>query len=73
MADKDFVPGLIARRHPSAPSFVICNLSIKREEMLKWLSGKSDEWINIDVKRAKSGKVYAEVSTFGKKSEPEPF
>lgn len=81
----EFVDGLIVKApNPKAPSFVKASISIKVEDLGKWLRAKyqagEKEWINIDVKEAKSGKWYAAVSTFkpkqqGKKEEEEdiPF
>jgi len=48
-----------------APDFVKCNLSIKREELIAWLSEKDSDWINVDIKE--SGRTlnwYAEVNTW---------
>ena len=54
----EFIDGLFAKApHPNAPDFIKANISIKREEMLNWLSARSDEWINIDVKEARSGTI----------------
>ena len=61
----EFIDGLFAKApHPNAPDFIKANISIKREEMLNWLSSRSDEWINIDVKEARSGKWYAAVDNW---------
>ncbi len=64
----EFVDGLIVKKpHERAPDFVKASISIKVEDLGKWLRAKfkaGDEWVNIDVKEAKSGKWYAAVSTF---------
>ncbi|MGB0998089.1 MAG: hypothetical protein ACPGXJ_07395 [Pseudomonadales bacterium] len=61
----EFIDGLFAKApHPNAPDFVKAKISIKREELLSWLSGRGDEWINIDVKEARSGKWYAAVDNW---------
>ena len=63
MSEKQFVDGLIVKPpHEKAPDFVKCSISIKRKDLGNWLRGKSDDWINLDVKAAKSGKWYAEVN-----------
>ena len=63
MSEKEFVDGLIVKPpHESAPSFVKCSISIKRKDLGNWLRRKPDDWINLDVKVAKSGKWYAEVN-----------
>ena len=64
----EFVDGLIVTApNPKAPDYVKANISIKVEDLWKWLREKykaGEEWVNIDVKEAKSGKWYAAVSTF---------
>lgn len=65
MSDTDFPNGLIVKApREGAPDFVKASLSIKRAELMAWLAGRSDEWINLDVKIAKSGKWYAAVNTW---------
>ena len=67
--EKEFVSGLyIKPPHEKAPDFVKFSISIKRADLGNWLRGKSDEWINLQVKEAKSGKWYAEVDNW----KPEP-
>ena len=70
--DIEFVDGLIVKApHENAPSFVKASISIKVEDLGKWLREKykagDKDWINIDVKEAKSGKWYAAVSTYKQK------
>ena len=63
MSEKEFVDGLIVKPpHDKAPDFVKCSISIKRKDLGNWLRKKSDDWINLDVKVAMSGKWYAEVN-----------
>lgn len=55
--DIEFVNGLIVKEpHANAPDFVKCAISIKVSDLSEWLSGRSDEWVNIDVKESKGGK-----------------
>ena len=65
MADKEFPNGLMVKQ-PSekAPEFIKCHLSIKRKDMGNWLRGKTDDWINLDVKVSRDGKWYAEVNNW---------
>ena len=62
----DFVNGLMAKKpNEKAPDFVKCNLSIRREDLIAWLSEKDSDWINVDIKE--SGRTlnwYAEVNTW---------
>lgn len=71
MSDKEleFVDGLIVKApRENAPSFVKATISIKVEDLGKWLREKykagEKDWINIDVKESKGGKWYAAVSTY---------
>jgi len=62
----DFVNGLMAKKpNEKAPDFVKCNLSIKREDLIAWLSEKDGDWINVQVKESgRTGNWYAEVDTW---------
>ena len=67
--EKIFVNGLMAQKpRDQAPDWVICNISIKREELIAWLSAENKDWINVQVCESKGGKWYAEVDTW----EPTP-
>lgn len=77
--DIEFVDGLLVKApHPKAPDFVKAQISIKVEDLGKWLRAKykgsleNDGWINIDVKESKGGKWYCAVSTFKPKDKPKP-
>jgi hypothetical protein len=65
MTEKVFAKGFYVKA-PSekAPEFVKFGMSIKRQEAMEWLQGMPDQWINLQVKEAKSGKWYAEVDTW---------
>lgn len=71
----EFVDGLIVKApHERAPDFVKATISIKVEDLGKWLRAKykaGEEWVNLDVKEAKSGKWYAAVSTYKPKAKEE--
>lgn len=66
--DIEFVDGLIVKApHERAPDFVKASISIKVADLGVWLREKhkaGEEWVNIDVKAAKSGKWYAAVNTY---------
>lgn len=63
MSEVKFVDGLMVKKpHGNAPDFVKANLSIKREDLIKWLQEQSGEWINVDVKESKKGSWYAQVN-----------
>jgi len=67
-AEIEFVEGLIVKApHERAPDFVKASISIKVADLGMWLREKhkaGEEWVNVDVKEAKSGKWYAAVSTY---------
>ena len=76
--DIQFVDGLIVKApRPGAPDFVKASISIRVEDLGKWLREQykagNKEWINVDVKESKGGKWYAAVNTFKpeKKAAPE--
>lgn len=63
--EKEFPKGIMVKDpHENAPEFVICKLSIKRAEALEWIDGKQGDWINIDMKKSKEGKLYLEVDNW---------
>lgn len=65
MSDIQFVDGLIVKApNEKAPDFVKMAISIKRSELISWLTTKTDDWINIDVKVSKGGKWYCAVNDF---------
>lgn len=71
----NFVDGLLIKKpKPGTPDFVKLNISIKRKELIAWLEGKNDEWVNLDVKQSKQGKLYAQENTWKpKERKPEAF
>lgn len=65
MSNKEFVNGLIVKRpRDGAPDFVKFSVSIKIEELKKFLDQRSGEWMNVDVKESRDGKLYAEVNNW---------
>ena len=75
MADNEieFPKGFIVKKpRDGAPDFVKASISIKREELIEWLSSKDGDWINLDVNEAKSGHWYSSVNTFKPRQETKP-
>lgn len=76
MDEIEFVDGLIVKApHEKAPDFVKAQISIKVADLGMWLREKhkaGEEWVNLDVKAAKSGKWYASVSKFKPKEKEAP-
>lgn len=63
-----FADGFMFKRNPNAPDYVIGQMSVKVEEAIKFLQAKSKNgWVNIDIKRGRSGKEYCQLSTFERK------
>lgn len=61
MNDKIFVNGMVVKRNDNAPEYVLANLSIKRTDLMDFLRQQDSDWLNVALKRAKSGKCYAEL------------
>ena len=75
MSDIEFVNGLTIKvRSENAPDYVLANGSIKREQLIEWLQGRGEEWINWQAKLSKGGKPYVAVDNWkpkeGGQSEP---
>ncbi len=66
MAEKIFVGGMILKIPEKKPVWVIGKLSIKVDELVKFLQDHQSEkgWVNIDLKIGQSGKAYAELDTW---------
>ncbi|QDP68146.1 MAG: hypothetical protein Unbinned1473contig1000_24 [Prokaryotic dsDNA virus sp.] len=60
-----FADGFILKRNDNAPDFVVGRLSIKVEEAVSFLNEKeSNGWVNLELKRSKSGGFYCELDTW---------
>lgn len=70
--EKEFTPIFVKRPHEKAPDFVKCELSFKRQDMLDWLSQKTDEYINLTMKTSKENKLYIEVNNWKPQSAENP-
>ena len=65
MAENIFVDGLLVKPpRDNAPDFIKCTISIKRQELIAWLSRQQGEWVNVDVKESRGGKWYAAVNEY---------
>ena len=70
-ADKEFADGIYVKApHENAPDFVKFRISLKREDVIQWLSKKDGECINLDVKESQGGKWYCQVDTWEPKQKP---
>ena len=63
--EKEFAEG-IYYKPPSekAPDFVLGNLSLQRERLIKWLESKEGDYVNLKILRSRGGKEYIEVDTW---------
>ncbi len=66
MAEKIFVDGLIVKITEKRPAWALCKLSIKVDDLIKFLQENASEkgWVNIDLNIGKSGKPYAQLDTW---------
>lgn len=65
MDDKIFADGMIVKRHENAPDFVIASVSFKCADFENFMKQHHKEgWLNVQIKRSKSGKLYADLDTF---------
>ncbi len=63
--DIEFAQGIYFKPpSENAPSFVHGKISLKRQDLIEWLSAKDGEWVNLDVKESKGGKIYCAVDTW---------
>lgn len=69
MSEKIFANGLIYKAPlANAPEFIKGRLAIKTDEFIQLLKDQKSDWVNIDLKISKNGKLYAEVNTWKKES-----
>lgn len=65
-----FAEGLIIKINDNQPDFVICKLSVKADEFIKFVNAnQKNGWVNIDLLKGKSGKPYAKLNTYESKTE----
>jgi hypothetical protein len=63
----DMIGGFYPKpRNPNAPDWVICKASINVAQFREWMqthlkANPEEEWINMDLLIAKSGKGYAKI------------
>jgi hypothetical protein len=76
--ERIFADGFIIKRRENAPEFVIGNLSVKVDEAIAFLKKYEKKgWVNLSIKKGRSGNPYIELDTFEAKpkgtSEAVPF
>ena len=66
------IKGLFAKdKHQKAPDFVKCDISIKRLDLLEFLTTRNEEWINCQLLRSKDGKLYIAENDYKKEVKEE--
>lgn len=67
--EKIFAEGFVFKQNPNAPDFVVGRLSVKVDEAIQFLkSHEKGGWVNLQIKKARSGSTYVELDTFDPKS-----
>lgn len=74
MSEKKFADGLRVSRRDNAPDFVVCQLGFKADEFEAFLRANVTQggWVNVDVKRSKTGNLYAELNDWKPDTRREP-
>lgn len=63
--EKIFAEGFIFKRSEKAPDFVVGNLSLRVDEAITFLKNNDKNgWVNLSIKKARSGNYYLELDTF---------
>ncbi len=66
--DKQFSEGLYFNE--SDKDFIEMRIGLNKKQLIAWMKkeiGNPNEWINVDVKKAKNGKLYGEINTYNPK------
>lgn len=66
--DKKFSEGLYFNE--SDKDFIEMRIGVNKKQLIAWMKkemGNPNEWINVDVKKAKNGKLYGEINTYNPK------
>jgi hypothetical protein len=70
--ERIFADGFIIKRRENAPEWVIGNLSIKVDEAIAFLKNNEKKgWVNLNIKKGRSGNPYIELDTFEAKPKGE--
>jgi hypothetical protein len=63
--EKKFADGFSFKRNENAPDFVVGRLSMKIEEAVAFMKeNQKNGWINLDIKKARTGNFYLELDTY---------
>jgi hypothetical protein len=68
MEEKIFANGFSFKRKDNAPEFVVGRLSMKVDDAIEFIkANQKNGWINLDVKKARTGNFYIELDTYSPK------
>jgi len=62
---------MVKEAHPNSPDFIKCKVSINIPSITEAFAEFDNEWINLDIKRSKEGKLYAQVDEWKPESSEE--
>ncbi len=64
MSEKQFPEGIRVSRHEKSPEWKVCELGIHVEQFYAWAKKheKVSGYVNVDIKRSKGGKLYADLN-----------
>ena len=73
MEEKIFANGFSFKRNENAPEFVVGRLSMKIDDAIEFMKqNQKNGWINLDVKKARTGNFYIELDTYTPKQGESP-
>jgi hypothetical protein len=73
MEEKIFANGFSFKRNENAPEFVVGRLSMKIDDAIEFMKqNQKNGWINLDVKKARTGNFYLELDTYTPKQGESP-
>lgn len=73
MEEKIFANGFSFKRNDNAPEFVVGRLSLKVDDAIEFIKqNQKNGWINLDVKKARTGNFYIELDTYTPKEGESP-
>jgi len=70
--NSELVSGMFAKEPKAgAPDFIKYDVSIIRKDLIEFLQSKDGEWVNLQLKEARSGKLYFAVNDWKPKGSDE--
>ncbi len=70
--EKVFADGFLFKTRENQPEWVVGQMSVKVDEAISFLKeNQKNGWVNLNVNKARSGKLYVELDTFEPKKKEE--